>query len=194
MRNAAVRLASGIALVCASFVFALHTIRALDFLTASRLLALPPGAFGIRLRRHWYRMTLAFCGTNLVVEWLSTFKTPTARVGNNVFVGAMCWIAEANLLDDVIIGARTAIQGGPHTHTFNRVDIAIREQPRAPTTITIGPDVWIGTGATVMADVAPGTVVGAGAVVTRSFPPRSVIAGVPARLVTHRDSTQRDDR
>ena len=188
MRNAVVGLVSGIAAACAACVFALYRIRVVRFVTASRLLALPPGAFGIRLRRYWYRMTLAACGSNLVVEWLTAFKTPEARVGSNVFVGAMCWIAEASLGDDVMIGARAAIQGGAHTHTFERVDLPINRQPQAAATVTIGADVWIGTGATVMADVSPGTVVGAGAVVTRSFPPRSVIAGVPAQFVRERGS------
>jgi acetyltransferase-like isoleucine patch superfamily enzyme len=98
----------------------------------------------------------------------------------------MCWIAEANLGDDVMVGARAAIQGGPNTHTFERLDVAINRQPGAVSAITIGSDVWIGTGATVMADVSPGTVVGAGAVVTRTFPPRSVIAGVPAHVIRER--------
>jgi acetyltransferase-like isoleucine patch superfamily enzyme len=186
VRDAVVRLASGVAAVCAILVLALHKVRALSFLTASRLMALCPGAFGVRLRRHWYRMTLTACGPHLVVEWLSAFKTPGVRVGSRVFVGSMCWIAEANLGDDVMVGARAAIQGGPDTHTFERLDVAINRQPGAVSAITIGSDVWIGTGATVMADVSPGTVVGAGAVVTRTFPPRSVIAGVPAHVIRER--------
>jgi acetyltransferase-like isoleucine patch superfamily enzyme len=133
-------------------------------------------------------MTLTACGRDLVVEWLSTFKTPAARVGSHVFVGPMCWIAEADIGDDVMIAARTAIQGGPNTHTFERADVPINRQPGGGSTITIGSDVWIGTGATVMADVSTGTVVGAGAIVTRTFPPRSVIAGVPARLIRERGS------
>jgi phosphonate metabolism protein (transferase hexapeptide repeat family) len=47
----------------------------------------------------------------------------------------------------------------------------------------IGHDVWVGTGAKIMAGVSVGTgaVIGAGAVVTRDVAPYQVVAGVPSR-------------
>lgn len=52
----------------------------------------------------------------------------------------------------------------------------------------IGHDVWIGTGAMVMAGVTIGTgaVIGAGAVVTREVKPYEVVAGVPAKPIRMR--------
>lgn len=49
--------------------------------------------------------------------------------------------------------------------------------------ISIGDNCWLGHGVTVLDGVSlgAGTTVGAGAVVTRSFPPNTKIAGVPAR-------------
>ena len=51
--------------------------------------------------------------------------------------------------------------------------------------VEIGPGVYIGAGATILAGVRVGehSIVGAGAVVNRSVPLHSVVAGVPARVI-----------
>jgi acetyltransferase-like isoleucine patch superfamily enzyme len=185
-KTIAVAIASAVAGLVGAIVLVAYRVHLVSFLSGSRLLALVPGAFGIYVRRYWYRWTLETCGPDLVVDWLSVFKTPSVRVGRNVFVGAMCWIAEADLGDHVMIATRVAVQGGGRTHTFDRTDIPMSRQDSAIVKIVIGSDVWIGTGATIMANVAGGTVVGAGSVVTKEFPERSILAGVPARVLRSR--------
>jgi virginiamycin A acetyltransferase len=51
--------------------------------------------------------------------------------------------------------------------------------------ITVGHDVWMGTGVQVMSGVAVGTgaILGAGSVVTRDVPPYAVAVGAPAKVV-----------
>lgn len=175
-----------VAWLCAVMLFTFFRLGVLTFLTGSRLLALLPGAFGIRARRYWYRRTLSACGDDLIVDWLTAFKTPEVRIGRGVYIGSMCWIAEADIRDNVLVASRCAIQGGGRTHGTDRFDVPISQQPGAPVTVVIGPDVWIGTGVTVLADVSEGTVVGAGAVVTDVFTPRSILGGVPARVLRQR--------
>ena len=60
--------------------------------------------------------------------------------------------------------------------------------------ITVGSNVWIGAGCTILAGVTIGsnTVVGAGSVVTRSLPGGVVAAGVPCRVL--RAVTEADKR
>ena len=83
------------------------------------------------------------------------------------------------------------------THPFTYLPVAwpceplpVRRQPFDGVwrTTTLGHDVWIGAGATVMGGVTVGTgaVVAAQAVVTKDVPPYAVVAGVPARIVRFR--------
>jgi acetyltransferase-like isoleucine patch superfamily enzyme len=54
--------------------------------------------------------------------------------------------------------------------------------------VTIGADVWLGSGCLILSGVTlgPGAVVAARAVVTRDVPAYAVVAGNPARVVRHR--------
>jgi acetyltransferase-like isoleucine patch superfamily enzyme len=64
----------------------------------------------------------------------------------------------------------------------------VKQQPRQERDVVLGDDVWLGTRVVVVAGVTigDGCVVGAGSVVTRSLPPGSIAAGIPARVLHER--------
>jgi acetyltransferase-like isoleucine patch superfamily enzyme len=67
--------------------------------------------------------------------------------------------------------------------------LTVAEQERDERDIVIGDDVWLGVRVFVGAgvEIGSGSVVSAGSVVTRSLPPGSIAAGVPARVVRRRE-------
>jgi acetyltransferase-like isoleucine patch superfamily enzyme len=77
----------------------------------------------------------------------------------------------------------------PVNKTFTDTERLIHHQAISTIGITIEDDVWIGSGVRILdgVTIGRGSVVAAGAVVNSSFPPMSVIGGVPARLLKRRD-------
>ena len=116
--------------------------------------------------------------------------------GGRVVLGKECNLGQFSIIatktKDVIIGDFVRI--GPHVNLmasnriYNERNIPILKQGITEKGITIGNDVWIGAGSTIVdgVDVGDGVVVAAGAVVTKDVPPYSIIAGVPARIIGER--------
>lgn len=86
----------------------------------------------------------------------------------------------------VRIAAHTVII--PANHSFDDVHRPIMCQTETRLGISIGDDVWIGTGARILDGVriGRGAVIGAGAVVSRDVPEFAVAVGVPARVIRDR--------
>jgi carbonic anhydrase/acetyltransferase-like protein (isoleucine patch superfamily) len=110
-------------------------------------------------------------------------------VGDRSAVGAGSFVAGQGGIHigcDVIMGP--AVRIFSENHRFDAVDLPVRAQGQERAAVRICDGCWLGAGVTVLAGVTigSGTVVAAGAVVTRSLPPFSVAAGVPARVVRSR--------
>ncbi len=101
------------------------------------------------------------------------------------------------LVSDIIIGKNCMIAAKcaftPYQHDVSDWQRPMREQPLTSRgDIVLEDDVWLGTQVCVLdgVTIGEGAVVGAGAVVTKSIPPYTVAAGVPARVI--RDRRQSD--
>lgn len=104
------------------------------------------------------------------------------RVGKNVFVNSCCCFQDQGGIrigDGALIGHQVVIATLNHD-----LDPEQRGSMKA-TPVTIGKNVWIGSHATVLAGVTigDGAVVAAGAVVTKDVPPKTVVGGVPAKVI-----------
>lgn len=101
---------------------------------------------------------------------------------DNLFMNFGCVILD---VARVTIGRNAMFAPGVHlytaTHPLDPIERASGLELAKP--ITIGHDVWIGGHATICPGVTIGdaAVIGAGAVVTKDVPPRTVVAGNPAK-------------
>lgn len=147
--------------------------------------------------RAMVRPLFARCGRKVVFyPTCSYFNYKHISIGNNVYIGRGAFMlaqhSHISIGDDTAIGPNVTVIGGDHR--FDIVGKAINRYtdadklPENDRPVVIGPDVWIGSNATVLkgVEIARGSIVAAGAVVTRSFPPYSILAGVPARVIGRR--------
>ena len=105
-------------------------------------------------------------------------------IGDGTFVNYDCILLD---VAPIRIGAACQLATGVHVVTATHpVDPEPRRQGwESSEPITIGDNVWLGSGVVVCPGITIGddTVVGAGGVVTRDLPPGVVAAGVPARVL-----------
>jgi len=143
-----------------------------------------------KLRYFAISQILKNCGKNVIVKNKCTFGN-----GNRLTVGHRSQLGQNSRLggridigDDVLMGPDVVMMAT--SHEISDIHTPINQQgSTVEQKITIGNDVWIGTRAIVLPGVNIGdhSVVAAGAVVTKSFPPYSIIGGVPAKLIKTRN-------
>lgn len=165
----------------------------------------------IAIRLAWvcHRLTLGALGRGSRVQPGVRFSAP-----GKVFIGRDCYVwrgvgisadgpsAEVRLGDRVeintrvhldssaalVIGAGTLISEEAVIYTHDHGRDPRSEPARLPK--TIGPDVWIGMRAVVMARctrIGERAVIGAGAIVVRDVPAGAIVAGNPARIIGWQD-------
>jgi acetyltransferase-like isoleucine patch superfamily enzyme len=110
-----------------------------------------------------------------------------ANIGFNVEVFSA---AQVRVGRKVLVAAYTYLVGGDHL--YDRVDVPVLEQGRTARGIDVDDNVWLGAHVVVADGVRIGrdAVIGAGAVVTSDVPPFHVAAGVPARVIRDRRTSE----
>lgn len=118
-------------------------------------------------------------------------KDGDITLGDHVNLGFNCEIFSGSSVTvgrHGLFAAYTYLVGGGHD--FERPDVPVLEQERVSRGITLGDNVWLGTGAKVLDGVRIGhdVVVGANAVVNADLPDGAIAAGVPARVLRQREA------
>lgn len=139
----------------------------------------------------------ASLGIGTIVRVTSEMAAGTSsslRIGRNTAVNEYCNLrASGGRIDigaDCLIAQYVSIIASNHG-TAPGTPMIQQPWDRTRCGVTIGRDVWLGAGVTVLPGtrVGDGAIVAAGAVVTRDVPPCEVWGGVPARRIGRRGST-----
>ena len=76
------------------------------------------------------------------------------------------------------------------------LNMAYDGTPTSNGDISVGNDVWIGTGATILSgvDIGHGSVILAGSVISKNVPPYAIVGGVPGKIIKYRFSSEEIER
>lgn len=118
-------------------------------------------------------------------------------IGANSGIGQYSFIGcggGVQIGSNVIMGQYVSFHTENHLHEKLDEPIITQGVKRAP--IVIEDDVWVGVKATFLSGVrvGRGSIVAAGAVVRGDVPPYSIVGGVPAKIIGHRDKADDADR
>lgn len=162
----------------------------------------------ILIARYFINYLRSFMILNIKYPWIKShgfiripFSTkiwsPNKRViiGNKVQFGQNCMVqCDLEIGNEVLIASNVSFIGR-NDHNYNVVGSSIWNSPRGENLITrIGNDCWIGHGVIVLAGVTvgDGSIIAAGSVVTSDIDSFFIYAGVPAKKVKPRFTTEDD--
>lgn len=114
------------------------------------------------------------------------------RIGNKVVFGAKntinCYL-DIDIGDDCIFA--DWIYVCDFDHKYEDIDRTIKKQGIVKSPVVIGRDCWIGEKSSVLrgVTVGEGSIIASHALVNRDVPPRSIVGGVPAKVLKTRTGT-----
>ncbi len=150
-----------------------------------------PSPLGNWLRWLAVRPFLLACGKLRIYEGVTFWYPYRIKIGEDVTLNEWVFLSgfgELAIGDNVRIGHRVSIITSDHIYTDIFTPIFRQGLSAAP--VLIEDDVWIGCNATILKGVriGRGAIVAAGAVVTKNVPPLAIVAGVPACVISTRNT------
>jgi len=125
-----------------------------------------------------------FCGGNNVTIYDSTTIAGDVKIGDNTWVGPFCSLDGSGGLE---IGSHCSIAAGSHIFTHDTVKYALSGgvMPYEYDPVKIGDCCFIGAHTIIIKGVNIGehSLISANSMVNKSFPPYSIIAGNPGKLI-----------
>lgn len=124
------------------------------------------------------------------------------EIGDHVYFGRNCCIECDSIIGNHVLIANNVGFIGKYDHDYHAIGVPIRHAPKIrdltyippldKRVITVGDDVWIGYGATILSGVTvgEGAIIAAGALVVSNVPPFAIVSGVPSKVIKYRFNDQ----
>jgi virginiamycin A acetyltransferase len=144
------------------------------------------GIRGERARLALHRQLGTPIGEAAVLRHGVILERPPLSIGRMTMIGHGTHVQHASIGADGLISDHVLILDGRRQHHVDRLDLPMNAQGGIVAPVTIGDDVLIGAGATVLADVGDHCVVGAASLVLEPVAAYMIVAGVPARIIGDR--------
>lgn len=122
-----------------------------------------------------------YIGTHVVLKNIHNMQ-----VGENFSLHDFCYV---DAVGGIRVGHNVSIAHGSSlisfNHTWDAANVPIKYNPIKEAPIVIEDDVWIGCGVRVMPGVTIGkrSIVAAGSVVVKDVPSRTIVGGIPAKVI-----------
>ena len=135
-------------------------------------------------------------GRRCRIEVNGVFDRPALVFGENVNIGDDVRIAAAESIkigNDVLVGSKVLIIDNSHGvykgDEQDSPDVPPNKRAIYTAPVVIEDNVWIGEGAVIQMGVSVGygSIIGSNSVVTNDVPPKTIAAGVPARIIKRFD-------
>ena len=149
------------------------------------------GLLGIGIRYILLKSIAKKCGDNVSIHRGVYLLSPENLVlGSNISIHPMCYIdATGGIIieDNVSIAHGTTILSS--THSFNQLDVPIKDQPLEFHETKILENVWIGCKTTILSGITinSGSIVGANSLVNKDVNNNQIVGGSPARKLSERN-------
>lgn len=143
-----------------------------------------------------FKIAMKKCGNNVSLKPSTSvyFGLENLSIGDNVSIPRyshiFCTNAPLSIGNNIIFGpAPTIVTGNHRTDVIGKYIIASQDKlPENDKEVCLEDDIWVGANVTILMGVkiGRGSIIAAGAVVNKSYPPYSIIGGIPAKFIKFR--------
>ncbi len=135
---------------------------------------------------------------NVIFNPFDNFSFQNISIESDVYIGPGATFNASKsgitIKSKVMFGPNVTIMGGDHnTTTIGKYMFDIKDKlPENDQPVIIQKDVWVGANAIILKGVTIGygSIVAAGSIVTKSIPPFTIVAGIPAKVIKNRFSDE----